>query len=68
MTNQNSSPYCGIISCRDPYPVVEQARSSYMKISFFRNKEVVALQGCMVFSGRTNASTCEEVSKKPSFP
>jgi hypothetical protein len=39
-----------------------------MKISFFRDKEGVALQGCVVFSGRTNASTCKQVSKKPGFP
>jgi hypothetical protein len=33
------------------YMVVEQTRSSYMKIAFFRNKEGVALQGFVVFSG-----------------
>jgi hypothetical protein len=39
-----------------------------MKISFFRDKEGVGLQGCAVFSGRMNALTCKQVSKKPSFP
>jgi len=35
------------------YPVIEPAWSSYMKISFFKNKDGMAMQGCLVFLGLT---------------
>jgi hypothetical protein len=41
------------VSINEPrsYPVIEQARSRYLKTSFSRNKVGMALQGCLVFKG-----------------